>query len=881
MGLLENADYIKTIHPDILKHLEARGIQDLYPPQWKAIKAGITGKNLIISIPTASGKTLIAEIIALHKNHQRQEKFSQKRSELGKILYLCPLRALANEKFTEFKTNWKSFGFRVGISTSDIDQPDFKVFKNDLIILTNEKADSILRLNPALIENIHTVICDEIHLLNDVSRGITLEFLLTLLKTINPSIQIIGLSATIKNANELATWIGGELIQSDWRPVQLREGFFIKNEIHFQDGAVRRIPELAKMDPTEQLVVDMVKEGGQILVFANSRRSAMATAEKLYPIVQKLLDADTKQHLISLQKTFKTKIQGDTSLAKKLGALIDGGVAFHHAGLGSSQLKFIVSHFNARDLKVICCTPTLAAGVNTPARRVIIKTLFRFTADHGSQLIPIIEYKQMAGRAGRPRYDPYGEVVILGSNPDKLITNALQYITGEPEAITSKLSEESALHSHLLGLIAAKITQTQEETVDFLTNSFYFYQINQGSQNILQTGSLKRQKVLNTKKLLKHQQYRRNTVRKQGRGTDPLGLFDASGNIFQTADEIWDSDQVRKSKSTKKEETQSSDILNSDPVKLQNLTQQTHEILDFFTDHDLIQPFSSQTQALAITDFGRITSHTYLPPHDAIILREDVQYAIELVKNHELTITPISWLHECTKLTSCRKFFLKKADYHSIYSFIEDHVENFIMEEIWAPSTPEFPNFAQEIKVTMILRDWISEVHERTIAERYQIGPGDLFNLINTIQWILRAFQKIIKLDAPKPWCDEIKSLYLRVSHGIKSSLLPLIKIKGIGRIRARKLYQFGYKSEEKLQEATIEELTTVPLIGASLAKTIYSELHAPKRSKKKLTKARDSLSTQENFNPSMGIKKNSQRNTLKLHKKKKKKSQNSLDKFM
>jgi len=200
-------NYSQFLHNQIITLLKKRKITQFYPPQWKAIKPGLEGNNLVVSIPTASGKTLIAEIIALQRFLKASEESKKDSKKRKKILYLCPLKALANEKHKEFKKPWGDLGIRVGISTSDIDQNDFRVFFNDLIILTNEKADSLIRSNPKLIENIQMVICDEIHLINDDSRGITLEFLLTRLMTLNPNIQIVGLSATIKNANELAEWL--------------------------------------------------------------------------------------------------------------------------------------------------------------------------------------------------------------------------------------------------------------------------------------------------------------------------------------------------------------------------------------------------------------------------------------------------------------------------------------------------------------------------------------------------------------------------------------------------------------------------------------------------------------------------------------------------
>lgn len=866
MALLNNPEYLTCILPEILRHLESRGITDFYPPQWEALQPGLTGQNLIISIPTASGKTLIAEILALQQLLNKRKEYPHQRSKHGKILYLCPLRALANEKYGEFKEHWKKFGLTVGLSTSDIDKPDFKVFRNDMIILTNEKADAILRLNPKLINQLEMIICDEIHLINDESRGITLEFLITLIQKIKSETQIIGLSATIQNAHELAAWIKGKLIQSDWRPVELKEGYYLNEKIHFQNGDSRKILSIPNLDETQNLVLDMIKEQGQVLIFSNSRRSAMSTAEKLAPILKQIASPIDKKIYTKTSQIYLKNIFDKTSLSKQLGHLLESGVAFHHAGLAPSHLKFIVEQFNQRQLRVICCTPTLAAGVNTPARRVIIKTLYRYSAEKGSHLIPIIEYKQMAGRAGRPRYDPYGEVIILDSKPERLVENALTYINGVPEAITSKLSNEKALQSHLLGIIAAKIADNQYTLTDFVTKTFYFYQLLHGTAQD-QRISHSNQLSLKSRDLIKKQHQINQRWKHQGKGTDPLGLFDETENIFQTADKIWEHQKDGFSQNTSKKAQNQQSLVSShlSDEKKSIVERQLKRILKVFITHDLIL---ATKNGFKVSKFGKIITQTYLSPHDGILLREDLLYAKNLKDQNEIDLNAISWIHLITKLDACQKFFLRKTDYPMIFTFLEDNWEHLIMEEIWKPGDPNYPSFAQELKTTMILRDWINEKHERSITEEFQIGPGDLYRLINLAQWIFRSFKQIVTLDFPQ-FSPEIEELDQRISYGIKPSIIPLISLKGIGRIRARKIYQAGYTSLEKIKQTPIERLAKIPLLGESLAKNILLQLNTD--SSKKIENSQE---------PTPNFSLNHQAR-LKLNKKTASKNQSSLDKFI
>ncbi len=190
---------------------------NLTPVQAKALKAGLLeGKSLLISAPTASGKTLIATMAICNTLGQ------------GKSIYLVPLKALANEKFREYRELLEGSGYKVAISTGELDSEPGHLSTYDLLILTTEKLDSLLRHKAAWISEVKTVIVDEIHLLNDPSRGPTLEIIITLLKSlIKP--QLIGLSATIGNPEELAQWLEADLVKDDWRPVKLKKG------IHFEE----------------------------------------------------------------------------------------------------------------------------------------------------------------------------------------------------------------------------------------------------------------------------------------------------------------------------------------------------------------------------------------------------------------------------------------------------------------------------------------------------------------------------------------------------------------------------------------------------------------------------------------------------------------------
>jgi len=209
--------------PKELYEILEQEITKLRPAQEKSVKKGLLdGKNLVVCTPTASGKTLIAELAALKSIIERR----------GKAIYIVPLKALASEKFRDFRRRYGKIA-KIALSIGDIDSSDTYLAEYDLLVVTAEKMDSLLRHHAPWVSNIATVVIDEIHLLNDPGRGPTLEILLTILKTLLKNAQFIGLSATIGNPEELAQWLNADLVVDDWRPVKLHKGIYLDGKIEF------------------------------------------------------------------------------------------------------------------------------------------------------------------------------------------------------------------------------------------------------------------------------------------------------------------------------------------------------------------------------------------------------------------------------------------------------------------------------------------------------------------------------------------------------------------------------------------------------------------------------------------------------------------------
>ncbi len=368
--------------------LAEEGIVDLYPPQAQAAPLALEGRNLMLAIPTASGKSLIAYLAALKHVLERG----------GKVLYIVPLRALASEKYEDLK-RFQRLGVKVEISAGDLDSPDPQLDNFDIVVATSEKADSLLRHQGHWLKHITLVVADEVHLLHDPGRGPTLEVTLAKFRRFNPELQVIALSATIGNSKEVADWLDAVHVSSTWRPTPLKEGVYYDGTVHFTDNS--KLSVSGSKDPIWALIRDSILEGGQCLVFVNTRKSTETLATRYAPHMKEVMAERTIGEDDALIED-----QGEpTTVGKRLSGCVRKGIAFHNAGLSNEQRRSIESRFKKGDIKCIVATPTLAAGINLPARRVIVRDLHRYE-NGGTVSIPVLEIKQMCAGPVAPVTTP-------------------------------------------------------------------------------------------------------------------------------------------------------------------------------------------------------------------------------------------------------------------------------------------------------------------------------------------------------------------------------------------------------------------------------------------------------------------------------------------
>ena len=692
-----------------IEFLNSLGYVTLYPPQEDSIKAGVLdGKSLLLSMPTASGKTLIALLAII--NHLYSKK--------GKIVYLSPLKALASEKFSEFK-KLESIDFgrkiKVHISTGDYDVTDKNLEKSDIVVLTNEKMDSIIRHGAEWIEDIALVIADEIHLLGDEERGPTLEIILTKMKLLQKKPQVLALSATVTNASEISAWLGCDLVESDWRPVPLWEGVYEGGTVTMKNGRNFEV-ETSLRGPPVDLAIDSLKSGGQAILFAETRARSVSLAAKAADVVGSSLVEEEKKEL---DKASKKILDGNehTDLIKNLAALVKKGVAFHHAGLNQSCREIVESEFRNGKIKLLAATPTLAAGVNLPARRVVISNISRYDAKFGANKpISILEYKQLCGRAGRPQYDSFGEAIIVGnSNGAELID---YYVNGEPEPILSQLTSERALRTHVLSLISTQPAIKKNEMLDFFAETLA------GSQMRKSTMKFKIQITLDYLNL--------------------EGLIIEKGERF------------------------------------------------------------------VATEFGKKTSMLYIDPLTAVYFRKALQ---KTSKGRKHTL---GFLHLITNSEDFfPKFSLRNKDYEIVGTLLENNVSELI------ENISEYDCS----RSLLAMHSWINESSEISLSDNLGIESGDMHRMTDNADWLAYSLYELAKLEKRDNLLDELSVLRQRIAYGIKEELVELVKIRGIGRIRARTLYKNGIKNLHDLSEISLDNLAKIEKIGLSVAENIKTQL--------------------------------------------------------
>jgi helicase len=701
------------------------GYSSLYPPQELALSKGVLeGKNLLITTSTASGKTLIALMAAI------------KAIEKGlKVVYLTPLRALATEKYQYLQTlenlNIINRKIRVRVASSDYDASGREVADVDIVVLTNEKMDSIIRHGGTWISDVGLFVADEVHLLGDRERGPTLEMMLTKIRKMYPQSQILALSATVANSDDIAKWLGCELIESNWRPTKLVEGVYEHGIVRMNDGNQFKIETSSDVSSAViEIAIDSLDNGGQALIFAETRKRASSLAAKAAEGVYKRLDKTSKRMVAEVSSQIRSK-GDDTELSRNLCQLVSKGVAFHHAGLGPSSREIVEESFKAGIIKLLTATPTLAAGVNLPARRVVIASILRYDSDYGGNMpISILEYKQICGRAGRPKYDSFGEAVIVAESGASAKDLYDHYVLGTPEPLRSQLTNDRAIRVHLLSTIASVPGMKKFEIYDLFGSTLFA------------------------------QQYKKSTVSFK---------VDAA--------------------------------------------------LGYLESEDLIK---SKNDRYIATEFGRRASLLYIDPLTAVEFRKSIKSIEQMTSTKSIGNSnnhTIGFLHLITNNADFYpKLSLRKKDFEELYTIIQQH-SNELFYQISEYDCS---------RSLLALYEWINETSDRVLNDKVGVEPGDMHRMVEIGEWLVYSLYEVAKLLKREDLLISIDNLRIRIKYGIREELLPLVALEGIGRIRARALYDAGFTDIRKVAKASESKLSAISKIGPAVAKKLKEE-HAKK----------------------------------------------------
>jgi len=800
------------LSPQVIEAIEGMGITRFYPPQAEAVPHVLERKNLVVAIPTASGKSLVAYIGIL-------ESFLRG----GKSLYIVPLRALAAEKVEELR-GFEPLGLRVGVSVGDYDSPDERMLENsDVIVATSEKADSILRHIPGWLRTLRVVVADEVHLMNDRKRGPTLEVLLSRIRQHNLQceetgrmhpIQVIALSATVKNSHEIANWLGAAHVCSEWRPVRLREGVFFDGRVDFiepgseadnerraaRGKVIEKRPMPARSDPRDPhvmpLVTDIIDKGGQCLVFVNTRRATESTAMKLSGAVSGMLGTEDRSAAAEAGEKILSGSEA-TSMGKRLYDCFGAGVAFHHAGLTNEQRKIVERSFKEGILKCIVATPTLASGINLPARRVVIRDTTRYD-DGMTRGIPVMEIKQMMGRAGRPHLDPYGEAIIMAGTFEKYEHVLERYIVGESEAVESKLGAEPALRMHILAAVASEQIQSRSELDEFVRNTFHAHQY----------GEFIRHADSAISYLEEH-----GLIKVEGPdgtgGTRETSLFD-----FEQGDDGGTS----RGGEVFEDHGDPEDFLDTGFVTANEMALR----LISSPSTSPAPPGRYRDSSFHASAFGKRTAELYIDPYSAVVIKD------ALDNPAGIDPTSLSYLHTIASTTDLLSLFLRSHEMERMDREFDRRMDEFFSHPFLdvnaSPTNAEYEEFLSHMKTALMLEMWIEERPEDDICKKYGIGPGDLRNRVEVGEWLLYSMREIAVLRKKREDARRAGDLVLRMRYGVKEELLPLMRLKGIGRVRARTLFNAGYTGPQALRGADVRAISRLPGIGDVLAERIVEQ---------------------------------------------------------
>ncbi len=827
----QNKEIFKYITDErILRVLFEGRIFELREIQKEAIRKGLFfRKSFLVCAPSGSGKTLIGEVCAIHNIFQK----------FGKSVYLVPYKALATEKYSHFKKSYERFGVKVELSIGDYNVEDSKLEKADIIVTTYEKMDSILRnfYDKDWIFDITTIIIDEIHIIGESDRGPRLESLIVRLNEFLHNPQIIGLSATIANPEFFNSWLSSlgnrtALIKSDFRPVPL----------HYQIKISQN-----KSSSIKRLLKATLEKNGQVLIFLNKRRGTQREAENIKDLVKKFLEEKELDVCRALEKRLSSIRGGHRDLQK----VIKSGVAFHHAGLLTKERKIIEDNFRKRILKVICCTTTLSAGINTPARLVILKDFKKYITsgrniknfsgffedgdgDGFAYFKPFSanEVFQILGRAGRPGLDSVGYGLILVNNIDEKMWVEDHFFQLHPlqnkllpkyNDLTSGLNKINTLKEQVLLRVYEEKRITMEKLKQFFEKTYFWY----GIQHKMKDQKIPIEQLLMIKEI--------TPVNILKLHSEPQKVKDLKEhNNYQFKISTFDENSISGYvKSAFGVYVCRFDI----ELGVQCTCGFKNGISDNFVNDKFSFEFCDHITAflLYLIQLPDVNFQKYV---DSIIPKSVknqyiLNYLFEkglLIQNDDGTI----------KSSQFGKLIIRLYLYPVSGVMIRDKLENVeintfkdLIKEAYDVLKAE--GRVRNHKLFEPLLEWADEEPIEQILEKYNIMAGDLYSVRDNLERII-TFIGIIASnlstngfdmqDKLTKVAEMSETLGIRLHHGIGEDLFDLVlRLNDVGRVRARILHNAGYHTASQVKKERPYVLNQRTGLGINLCKKIINNL--------------------------------------------------------
>ena len=802
---------------------EERGVRGLYPWQLACLRAGAlqrAARNLVYTVPTSGGKTLVAELVLLRCVVQRRRT----------ALLVLPYVSLVLEKAQGFAPFARRLGFVCESFHGSQGTLPLARGPPRLLVATPEKANGIVN---ALVEErrlseLGCVVVDEVHMVGDDGRGPTLEILLSKIVYLSshplgqqqqpergqqqkelqqqeqeqeqplPQIQIIAMSATVPNSEELGRWLQADVHCYDFRPVELQQ--YVKKGMVVCDAQTGRpvrtlAPLPADFDGTAALCAEVVP-AHSVLVFCSTKhfteKAALSLAH-LLPQYARRNQSNGQQGEKKMQED-EEQAPYEQELRKRREELIDqlgqcgsggavpdtlcecvrAGVAYHHAGLMAEERALVEAAFRARTVGVLCCTSTLAAGVNLPARRVLIRSPYV-----GRDFMSAKAYRQMSGRAGRAGLDACGESILF-ADPRRL-DRSLALARAAPEPVRSALLRDGAralrrlllegacllprfARADLCALAASTLAHTQLGSAALLPH------IGPTVKELLANGF----------------------------------LSVVTGNGLETSN--GEQQQMQKQEQQKQQKNKEENKNEDDDV-----------------DKKKEQEEDEQQQQYEVTEFGKATYHSALSPQEALLVREELAQARKvLVLEDEL--------HLCYLLTPVGQ--LPSVDWVRFDAMLSARGDETPLLRVLAlvggtrglvraraqcgavRAAPGVDAALARLYAATMLRELVRERPLADVAARYAVPRGVLQALMQGAAAF--AFMTVAFCRRVGWWdLEALLAGYVRRLHlGVRPDVLPLTDIPGVGRARARALHRAGFRAVADVAAAAPETLAALAQLG-------------------------------------------------------------------